>query len=310
MPEARTAGPSVGTRPSVGTPRAASHLSGWRALARERMAIPVLLTIAAAQATSAQYVVRSSLDLAGLAIAALGTTALMALLRLMDEVKDLDKDRVAHPERPLPRGALTPAEAKRGVAWGAGVLFVVAVWIAVGRNPMAGVLYGGCVAFSLLMYREFFVPRFLGDRPLLYALTHQGIVLPIYAFATAVTIPTAALSAPVLWFTATGLGASFALEVSRKLDPAAHPVLQTYLHVYGPHRTVLVIATAIAVVAAAAPLIGVHFVLWPVVALMFATLPVVIVRPAGFRWVAGAAVVLAIVQPLAPTLHHLWETLT
>src|SRR3569833_4369137 len=35
-------------------------------------------------------------------------------LRLMDELKDYDKDVIAHPERPLPAGLLTREQARRG----------------------------------------------------------------------------------------------------------------------------------------------------------------------------------------------------
>ena len=31
-------------------------------------------------------------------------------LRFMDEIKDFEKDKVAHPDRPLPRGLVTPKQ--------------------------------------------------------------------------------------------------------------------------------------------------------------------------------------------------------
>ena len=154
----------------------------------------------------------------------------LATMRLMDELKDVEKDRVAHPDLPLARGLLSEGEAKRGLvlailALGAGA---VSLWV---FNPVAGGLLGICVVYSLLMYREFFVPDWLEPRPFWYAVSHQVVLLPMYAFATAAAVPAAATDAPVLWFGLTGLGASFTLEVCRKLDPAAHPVLRTYLAV-------------------------------------------------------------------------------
>ena len=196
MPDGHGPGPS----PEVA--EAARPGEGWRALVRERFALPALLVIATAQAASAQYVVSPRLDVVGLAIAALGTTALMALLRLMDELKDLDTDRIAHPDRPLARGALAPAEARRGLVWGTGALFAAALLIGIGRSLTAGALYAVGILCALLMYREFFVPRFLGERPLAYGVTHQIIVPPIYAFATATAFPAEALSAGVVWFAA------------------------------------------------------------------------------------------------------------
>jgi 4-hydroxybenzoate polyprenyltransferase len=42
----------------------------------------------------------------------------------MDEVKDLAKDRIAHPERPLPRGLLTVREVERAIFLLMGALFL------------------------------------------------------------------------------------------------------------------------------------------------------------------------------------------
>ena len=38
-----------------------------------------------------------------------------AELRLMDELKDYEKDLIAHPERPLPRGLLSREEVRAAV---------------------------------------------------------------------------------------------------------------------------------------------------------------------------------------------------
>ena len=286
-----------------------SRFTRWVRFVRERFALPALLTVGVAQATSAQYLVRSRLDVGAMLLAAVGIAALLALLRLMDELKDVEKDELAHPERPLPRGLLAVEEAHRGLWWGAGTLLAGSLLIAAVMNPLAGALYGMSVAYTLLMYREFFAPRFLEARPFTYALTHEGILFPLYAFATAVAAPERALSAPVLWFGLTGLGASFAYEVCRKLDPEAHPALRTYLTVYGPHRTVAAVIAALALLFFAAPNIEVHLFVWPFAALLLAVLSLIYVRPGRFRLVEGIATLLLLVQVLAPTLRHLWGIL-
>ena len=278
--------------------------SGWSAFLRERFQLPVLLVLGTAQAASAQYVVASRLDLGGLLIAIVGIVSLLALMRLMDELKDLEKDRVAHPERPLPRGTLSEEDARRGLHWAVLGLVVATGVIAVGRNLMTGALYGLCVAYTLLMYREFFAPRFLGARPFTYAVTHQLVLVPMYLFATAAALPELTLTPPVLWYGLTGLGASFAFEVCRKLDPEAHAVLGTYLAAYGPHRTVLAVTAAVVLAAYAAYAIAVHVFVWPVAALLLTTLSVVYLRPERYKWVEGAASLFALVQVLAPTLAH------
>ena len=201
---------SAKTTSLSGTP---SRPAAWATFARERFQIPAVLIFGMAQSASAQYVVSSTLDWLGLAISVAGISVLLVIMRMMDELKDLDKDRIAHPTRPLPRGLISPEEVRSGLRISIGLLRIASVFIGLLRNPMAGVLLSLSVGYSVLMYREFFVPDLLGARPFSYAVTHQIIIVPIYAFATATALPEAAFTQPVLWFAATGLGASFALEV-------------------------------------------------------------------------------------------------
>ena len=86
---------------------------------------------------------------------------LLVVMRMMDELKDLDKDRIAHPARPLPRGLISPEEVRSGLRIAIGLLLVVSVFIGLLWNPVAGVLLGLSVGYSLLMYREFFAPDLL-----------------------------------------------------------------------------------------------------------------------------------------------------
>lgn len=105
-------------------------------------------------------------------------------LRLFDEVKDYGKDVVVHPERPLPRGLIGPGEVKK-----------VAALCICGECVLAfllglPVLIAVCcvVAYSLLMYREFFVGTWLRPRLVLYALTHTviscGMALVVFSAVT------------------------------------------------------------------------------------------------------------------------------
>ena len=295
------------TKAEVADRNDAGHLPRWIQFARERFALPAVLLVGVAQATSAQYLVRPQLEVVGVILAALGIGSLFTLLRLMDEVKDLEKDRVAHPLRPLPRGLLDPVDVRRAIHWGAGGLFGVGILVATVGNPVAGALLGASVGYALLMYREFFAPRFLEDHPFTNAVAHEVVLLPLYGFATAVVAPQLALSEPVLWFGLTGMGASFAYEVCRKLDPNAHAVLRTYLNVHGRHRTVAAVTFGVGFLALTATRIDVHHVIWPFAALLLLTLPLLYVRPGRFRLVEATATLLVLIQVLAPTLRHVWR---
>lgn len=280
----------------------------WITYLRERSPLPLLLVIALGQSLSGNYLVRGGFS-AWVGAAAVGIAALLVLMRLMDEIKDLDKDRVAHPGRPLPRGLLAPGEVRRATA-GMGVALVgYAALLAAAGRPAAGALYALTVGYAFLMYREFFAARALGRNAFVYAATHQVIVVPMYLFAVACASPSDALSARALWFGLTGLSASFIVEVCRKLDPAAHPVLGTYLRTHGRGAVLAAVGLALALLAASTLRIGVHTLVWPFGALFALTLPLLYLRPGRFRTIEGAAALLALVQMLAPTLRHAWSAL-
>lgn len=105
-------------------------------------------------------------------------------LRVFDEIKDFRKDVTIHPERPLPRGLITVAEAGKVAA-----VFIAAeclLGLAMGMHVLIAVCL--VIAYSLLMYREFFVADWLRPRLATYAFTHTAIScwmsLVIYSAAT------------------------------------------------------------------------------------------------------------------------------
>jgi hypothetical protein len=281
--------------------------TGWSSVVVERLALPALVFVSAAISVSLQLLSHNRVDLPPLLITVAGVTGLLALLRLMDDLKDLEKDRVAHPDRALARGALSQVEAERGVGVGVGVLLAGAGALALWGPARAGGWLALCAFWAFLMYREFFVPEFLGDRPVLYAVSHQAIIVLMYGFAAAAVGGGADARPEAWWFAATGLGASFTLEVCRKLDPAADPVLGTYRTSLGMGPTVGMTLVALTLVVVASAPIGLAPVLWPVSGLVLVALAVAALRPTAYRVAAGAAGVLAVVQPLAPLLDHLWR---
>jgi hypothetical protein len=158
---------------------------------------------------------------------------LFATLRLMDELKDYKKDLVAHPSRPLPRGLIKPKTVSfviRGSML-VGILLTALIYYV---NPLAGIFGIVTTVWLWLMYKEFYIGESLAKRPLFYAITHQLILIP---FCLTLSMRPQGyeelLNIKIVLWAVGVLGAFFTYEVSRKLDPKAHPVLQTYLQVYG-----------------------------------------------------------------------------
>ncbi len=274
-------------------------MTAWMTYVRERFPLPVYALLVGGFVLSAAAAAGSPLEVAATAFGAAGLLAFFFELRLMDELKDLEKDRVANPDRPLPRGLLNPDGVRRtvaGIALGMGAYGVALA-------PVAGV--PAAAAFLLLtvylwlMYREFYLGAWLVDRPILYAATHQIVLLPMSAFAALCYRPES-WQTPAVWYTGlVSLGGFFAYEVCRKLDPAAHPILKTYRSMYGLGGSAALVAVSLGIAAAGAAGLGRShaLLLWPTEAILLASLPLA-AHPKRFKWVEGIASI--------SLLLHLW----
>lgn len=109
--------------------------------------------------------------LASTILLAVGATAFFLKLRLYDEVKDYGNDLEAYPNRPLPRGLLTVADVKKGIAVCLSVE-LLAFWF-LGLAPLLAMTI--TVLYSLLMYNEFFLREYLRLRLTAYALAHTAV---------------------------------------------------------------------------------------------------------------------------------------
>jgi 4-hydroxybenzoate polyprenyltransferase len=114
-----------------------------------------------------------SVPLPLLLLAGLSTLAFFFKLRLYDELKDHEEDAQVYPDRPLVCGVLQPKHLKIGIA----VCFAVelAGMGVLGAGALAGM--GMTIAYSMLMYREFFLSGFLRPRLTAYAVVHTVVTV-------------------------------------------------------------------------------------------------------------------------------------
>ena len=219
-----------------------NSLNAWLIYLKERFPLPVYFLLSGGLVLSGAVLAYTEpftwLTLLAFAFA----LWLFATLRLMDELKDYKKDLIAHPDRPLPRGLIKPDTVQvlirlsmvKGL-----VISGLMYWV----NPAAGLCALLSTLWLWLMYKEFYIGETLAKRPLLYAITHQIILIP---FCLALSMRPQAygggINLKILLWAVGVLGAFFTYEVSRKLDPKAHPVLQTYLEVYGRGGSLAIVA--------------------------------------------------------------------
>ncbi len=90
-------------------------------------------------------------------------------IRLLDEHKDYAKDVIAHPERMLSRGEITLADLRKLLY----VMVALQTAMALYLGPAPFIVWLVMQVFSLLMFKEFFVPEYLNRHMGLYLLSHQ-----------------------------------------------------------------------------------------------------------------------------------------
>jgi hypothetical protein len=83
------------------------------------------------------------------------------------------------------------------------------------------------------MFKEFYSGDVLARSPLLYALTHQIVCVPLYLFALSFFAPPIVLHREAWLFVGLNLFSSLAYEFARKLRPDSHPAAKTYRQFYG-----------------------------------------------------------------------------
>ncbi|MDD4972933.1 MAG: hypothetical protein PHY93_01205 [Bacteriovorax sp.] len=219
-------------------------MRNWMIFFKERTPIASYLLITMGPATSG-YALANNRNYLSLCLAFIGFFLFFLLLRMMDEYKDYDKDVLAHPKRPLPRGLIPLPEFKMGITIGLFTLIGFDFVLLLAGYVNSFYLYSLVIVHLWLMYKEFYVAKWINARPLLYAVTHQLILVTLCLYCISVyrNLEPLIFTRIDLVYSLSVLFAFFSYEVCRKLDPAAHPVLKTYLSVYGIDGVIKIVTT-------------------------------------------------------------------
>jgi 4-hydroxybenzoate polyprenyltransferase len=179
---------------------------------------------------------------AGLAIAALTLALDLLLMRILDDIRDRDYDRLNDPKRPLPRGVVSIAQL---LAWCAGlVVAIVAInWTHPGRFVIVGQL--AYAALVMIVYERWHWPR--GDRLLLSLLINCPIqiLLHLYLYAGYLHGVGHAADHHGLLALAVVMLASVHLEAAKKIVRTPRPGERTYVRVFGLGGTVGIAMAAV-----------------------------------------------------------------
>ncbi len=159
-------------------------------------------------------------------------------LRIADEFKDIEEDTRYRPYRPVPRGLVSLREL--GVVFvSAGVLqLVLALWL----YPKLITLLGVTWMYLALMSKEFFVRKWLSERPIVYMVSHMMIMPLIDLYATSTDWQVAGEGPPrgLIWFLLASFFNGMVIEIGRKIrSPEDEETgVQTYSVLWGPRVAV------------------------------------------------------------------------
>ncbi|KAG0005430.1 hypothetical protein BGZ80_007767 [Entomortierella chlamydospora] len=252
-----------------------SGFKSWFKFFSERIALFVYLLTAAGYVLTANYALSDgskSLPLRPFFWTLVIETLFLITLRVMDDLKDVDTDILAHPERPLPRGLVTAREASIVVHGLVSILIINGIVLAIVENLACGLLCIATTLYYYAMFKEFGCGHWLSARPILYVISHQLVVLLMVLFPVAAFHGASSLKSILCWHAALlQFCGSFTFEVCRKLDPTAHVALGTYLIAYGKFKTFLMILFAVAIGAWASYVMAVEIIMWPFLGFLLLT---------------------------------------
>lgn len=149
--------------------------------AKERFPIPAVLILSASMFYLSYFYVnifknQGPINSFESVLGVLVVFFVMLHLRVFDEHKDYDKDKIAHPDRVLSKGIITLKDLKLLLAFSIVIEIAFSFYI----GTMQLVVWFVIMCWSLLMLFEFFCPEFLNKRMGLYLITHQ-LLIPIIA---------------------------------------------------------------------------------------------------------------------------------
>ncbi len=195
-------------------------------------ALSLILALCSGIATQT-YLFGKIIDLWGIFVTFFALFLFLLRLRFFDEFKDHEHDCEHYQDRPVPRGLITLKE------------ITVATWIVIGSEIMLGMYQGWnsmmffiiMFCYSALMFKEFFVPKWLKTHFTAYILSHEIILIPLYWYLFSLNgfLPNQ-IETPFFWYLIGFLFCQFfLLEIARKMRPKELeiPSKDTYTAQYG-----------------------------------------------------------------------------
>ena len=194
-----------------------SAIRNWTIFLNERAPPLVFLMMAAGPSLTAMYHVQGFLDWEKFFWGLFAQLMVLLTVRVMDDVKDFELDKVVHPERPLPRGLLRYDHACSVIRVTLGSLLLLAGVMALRFNVQVGELFAAQVVYATRV--EFFLGKWFEESVFLCALIHQFKIYMGSFFLVALS-GGEWYGGSGVWIGSLAFSGFLTYEVRRKLDPS------------------------------------------------------------------------------------------
>jgi hypothetical protein len=156
-----------------------------------------------------------------------------ALLRIADEFKDHEEDCAYRPYRAVPRGLISLKELS--LIGGAIIIFVIALNTLTMPRVLPALL--AVLAFTSLMYKEFFIRDWLKRHPMTYMVSHMIFMPLVDIYTTGLDWLNAGVSPAntLIYFLIVSFLNGVIIEIGRKMraPQQEEPGVETYTAIYG-----------------------------------------------------------------------------
>jgi len=213
-------------------------MNRWLVYQKERFPLvahgPLIAAFSACAVSFSSLLRDSPVPTVGMFITAFVVCLIMFLqLRIADEFKDAEEDARWRPYRAVPRGLVSLKELR--VVFIAGA--VIQAGLVLALEPRLILILGIAWTYLALMSVEFFCRDWLKKRPVIYLVSHMGIMPLVDFFATScewlprgATVPTG-----LGWFLAASFTNGIVIEIGRKLRQPGDEEegVETYSRLWG-----------------------------------------------------------------------------
>lgn len=171
------------------------------------------------------------------------TFTIFILLRISDEFKDKDYDRLNRPGLPVPRGLIKLSELRVIGLTLLGLLILFNSLLA----PAQLLLFALVLAYLFLMFNEFFTGHWLSAKPLLYVTSHMLIIPLVDTLASSFDwMNDKADINGLVWFFAVSFFNGCTLELGRKIKSEDNEEANSYSKSLGFKKALLVFQLVLA----------------------------------------------------------------